>query len=242
MLNRGKIILEKAEKIFPSFKMEFDNCYNKSEQVIIFGSFASECENERSDIDILFIGGQKRRLSRWLDFIWLRPEKLYSWSWLGSELASHISKYGVWVKGDDSWKERVFFSKAAITRKKEKILFRLVHILVKKESLSLESKKDLFIKVIMNCHRLKLLNNHIAIPPTAISARAIVQEPLNLLSEMLEDKMLGPTFGTILKDIFPQMSIDELYSELKRELFLRYELGKRIIPSMQLDIDLAASN
>ncbi len=235
MLNKYDDILNKASRILPGFRAAFDSCLDKSEQAIIFGSFACECENDKSDIDILFVGGQKRRLSRHLDFIWLRPEKLCSGTWLGSELATHISRYGVWAKGDESWKDRVFFSKAAITRKKERIFARLIHLLIKKEKLSLESKRDLFLKVLVNCNRLILLSSQIAIPPTAVSAKMIIQDPCNLLVQVQVDQMLGPTFGVIMREIFPELSTDELYSQLKRELSRRYRLNDEGVVSCTLN-------
>jgi hypothetical protein len=219
---RGELIIKKAENLFPDFHNEFWASYDNSSQVIVFGSFACQCENENSDIDILFIGDKKRRINKNLDFIWLRPEKIKSRTWLGSELASHIGKYGVWLKGDDSWRHSVFFSRLAATKKKEKIFYRCIHILLKREILSYKSKKELFIKILINCERLKLLNNHIAIPPTYISVQNILRESRNMLSIMFLPEFLGPVFKVMLEEVFPLVSIDRLHDDLRLDLTAKY--------------------
>lgn len=225
---KGRFIIEKARKVYPNFEKQFGICYENSAQAIIFGSYAFGCENSRSDIDILFVGGERRRLDKWLDFIWLRPEQVRSKNWLGSELATHLAKYGIWLKGEDNWKYDVFFSQAAITRKKEKIFSRLIHILIKKERLSSASKRELLIKVLINCHRLILLRRQIHIPPTAISAHIINESSCNLLTEMIQDDWLGPTFGTIMHELFPQCSLDKLYHDLKGQILNKYELNNPV--------------
>jgi len=215
-------IIEKAERIFKNFHDEYYACYEKSSQVVIFGSFAYGCENNKSDIDILFVGDGKKKGYKGLDFIWFKPQRISSNSWLGSELATHIAAYGIWAKGDNHWKDLVFFSKAAIKRKKERIYDRLLHILLKKDDLSLQSKYELTQKVLLNCHRLKMLYDKEPIPPTAISVQLISQERSNLLTEMFSDKYLGPVADLIFKEIFPDIDINSVYDHLRNSLYNQY--------------------
>jgi predicted nucleotidyltransferase len=224
MKTKIEYILEKAGRMFKDFNKDFVECYEKSSQVVIFGSFVYGCENSRSDIDILFVGEGRRKARKGLDFIWLKPQRIYSRSWLGSELATHISAYGLWAKGDNEWKDLVFFSKAAITRKKEKIYNRLLHIFLKKDNLSLQSKYELTQQVLLNCHRLKMLYNDVPIPPTAISAQLIMREHDNLLTEMFSDKFLGRVAEIFLKEIFPDTDINMLYEHLKSRLYSQYPI------------------
>jgi hypothetical protein len=56
---------------------------------------------------------------RWrdLDLVVVSPERVHSAEWLGSELASHVAHYGVWLKGAGAWREEVRISRRAIERK-----------------------------------------------------------------------------------------------------------------------------
>jgi predicted nucleotidyltransferase len=222
MENKVKNIIEKAERMFKDFHKEFFDSYEKSSQVVIFGSFACGCENSRSDIDILFVGEGKKRGYKGLDFIWFKPQRISSKSWLGSELATHIAAYGIWAKGDNHWRDLVFFSKAAIKRKKERIYNRLLHILLKKDELSMSSKYELTQKVLLNCHRLKMLYDKVPIPPTAISAQLIMQENSNILIEMFSDKYLGNVAEIIFKEIFPGIDFELVYDHLRNNLYNQY--------------------
>ena len=154
-------IIAKITDRFPSFGEAFDHCEKNSIEAVLFGSYAYGCEHMESDIDILFVGDKKRKASRYFDFIWVKPERIKSKTWLSSELAIHIANYGIWLKGDGAWRNQVFFSQAASTRKKQRIFERLIHIYLQKEKLSLAKKKVFIQKIILNTLWLKNLNNKI---------------------------------------------------------------------------------
>ena len=96
-----------------------------AKQIILFGSRASGVEDDDSDWDLLLVGpGHTVRLGL-VDLVLISGEKLESKKWLGSELAGHVAAYGVWIKGDSSWKTNVYPSQVALERKRLKIQARL---------------------------------------------------------------------------------------------------------------------
>src|SRR6266851_2503778 len=69
--------------------------------------FRFEPHSSDSDLDLLIVTPQKRRLfAAGLDCVLIAPEEIDSSFWLGSELASHIAKYGNWIKGPGEWRDR----------------------------------------------------------------------------------------------------------------------------------------
>jgi len=138
-----------------------------AEQLVCFGSWAMGFEREESDIDLLAVGGAERRrrlqIDR-VDLVSISNSYKESDRWLGSELASHINKYGVWLRGLDDWGERCQIADHAIAFKERSIADRFD---------GLESHYDLYTKKIRRKHgmkarrdlqRLEYLENNSSIP------------------------------------------------------------------------------
>jgi predicted nucleotidyltransferase len=220
--NIDHIILKASER-FPGFLDVFKSCEKDSSEAVLFGSYATGCENLNSDIDILFVGNNKHKSSRFFDFVWIKKERLESKTWLSSELAIHIAKYGQWLKGSGSWRNQVFFSPAALISKKQRIFERLVHIYLQKDKLSLTKKKVLIQKIILNTLRLKNLRNKIPNPPTCIT----VSENKNLndlYNEMFEPQLLGAVGRVFFEEIFPEQNINEILLASFEELIKTYQM------------------
>jgi len=107
--------------------LKLDDLETRSSEVVLFGSRSTHTENEGSDWDILCVGNGERFKDSMIDIVWIRPDKLFSPEWLGSELAGHVSKYGQWLKGEGKWRTRVFVSRIqrGIRSKKLKLGFRV---------------------------------------------------------------------------------------------------------------------
>jgi predicted nucleotidyltransferase len=222
MNNKAIEIINKASDIFPDFKENFEDGFHLSSEIVIFGSFAYGCENSRSDIDILFVGDGVRKASRRLDFIWRRRERIESKTWLGSELANHIAEYGVWMKGTGAWRDSVFYSESAILRKKGKIFRRLTHLLLRKDRLSHNYKKQLLQKIILNIHRLKMLYERMPNPPTCIEVQLIQEHRDTLFRQIFSQRYLGKVGRVMFEEIFPNTEIINLLCEISDELFSLY--------------------
>jgi predicted nucleotidyltransferase len=215
---RATNIIIRATQNIPGFKEAYNIAASKSIEIILLGSYAAGCERADSDIDILFVGDGKRKKTRKLDFIWIKPDKINQKSWLGSELANHVASYGLWIKGDGTWRQKVFISETSISRKKEAIYVRLIHLYLKRHKYRQYSIQKLFIKVLLDFYRLYLLTSKKAIPPTKMVSDRIKNQKRNLISLMLNDSYLGAVGATLLKEIFPNNDLDSLFLGLKKML------------------------
>jgi len=209
------LIIKRISHNIPEFDDIFIKYSTLSSGIIIFGSYAIGCENRDSDVDILFIGKGRRIKTKKLDFIWVHPDKIYKNSWLGSELAHHIAKYGLWLKGDDEWRRHTFISKTAITRKKERIYNNLIHIFLKRHNLYPKSLKRLFLKIYIDFYRLWLLEHNIAIPPKQYLLSEVISYQGNIILEITDNKYLGSIARNIMEEIFESDSFDKIDSEIK---------------------------
>ncbi len=141
---------------------------NRAREVVVFGSYASGLNTPESDIDVLCIGPGPRLKSRALDLLWVAEDKLDDNEWLGSELAGHIAKYGIWVRGDGCWRRSVFSGTRAIERKRNRIiaLSRTATYFWSRLHSTFQHQYDLAIR--RELQRLELLLNHLQIPPTKV--------------------------------------------------------------------------
>lgn len=209
MVNNVNNILKKITEKFPSFQEVFDRYEKNSIEIVLFGSYAYGCEHFESDIDILFVGNKKRQNSKYFDFICIKPERLESKTWLSSELAIHIAKYGIWLKGEGLWRNQVFFSQAALTRKKQRIFERLMHIYLQKEKLSLSKRKFFIQKIILNTIRLDNLEKKLPNPPTYVTVNEL-HDKSNFFSEMFRSHLLGSVGNVFFDEIFPELNIQDI--------------------------------
>src|SRR4029077_17192209 len=56
-----------------------------------------------------------------LDLICISRSELTSEAWLKSELAAHISKYGVWISGNGEWRTQASVGQSALDRKERRL-------------------------------------------------------------------------------------------------------------------------
>src|SRR5258708_3653633 len=75
-------------------------CLDEASEVIVFGSMSAGLDRPDSDLDVLCIGDLDYKLkSKQLDLLAVSSATRQSEAWLQSELATHVVKYGVWIKG-----------------------------------------------------------------------------------------------------------------------------------------------
>lgn len=122
-----------------SFARTMRTVLRKSDELVLFGSRSSMLHAEDSDWDVLcvaenppLIQGRVARLRlsvrlehTRLDLIWISPSTLSSGAWLGSELASHVASYGVWLVGSGEWRTRAAISSAAVAAKHRRVKVRV---------------------------------------------------------------------------------------------------------------------
>ena len=150
-----------------SIGMNYDTLLH-AQELVVFGSYAAGVSDPESDIDVLAVGPRYRVARSGLDLISVSPEHIMSAEWLGSELASHIAAYGVWIYGEGRWKKMAALSKRAEMAKARRIE-RLVNGLEKAwYRLHPVFHYRYRLSVRREVQRLDLLRQQIAIPPGAI--------------------------------------------------------------------------
>lgn len=210
-------ILTAAERL-PQFSERFDYLFKRSEQVVVFGSYATGVQNDESDIDILFVTNEKRIKTKYLDFVCLPPERIDLKSWLGSELANHVAAYGIWVKGNDKWKSNAFISKNALERKKIVILHRLTHLWIKHSTISRTLMLKLFEDVVMDSYRLVQMSEGLAVPPNKVLVIQFLDDHRNILSEITKEEYLGKIGQAFFDELFETYNIEFLNRHIKEKL------------------------
>ena len=134
--------------------------------MVVFGSRTTRYAEESSDWDILCVGNGRSIRKKSVDLIWLRPHLLKSNRWLGSELAGHISKFGVWLFGDDSWKSKVFNSKEALNFKRRCLNVRIKNTEKKWKFFSDPYKAKYSTLIRRDLQRYDILKKDDQVPPT----------------------------------------------------------------------------
>ncbi|MGA8086703.1 MAG: nucleotidyltransferase domain-containing protein [Terracidiphilus sp.] len=142
-------------------------CIEKSTAIVIFGSRASGLERADSDLDVLCIGGTLWRLkSRELDINMVPLKWANNSRWLGTELASHISTYGRWVKGGPEWLLGARISPEAVNSKRRRLAAFMRTLPLLWDGLLDEFRLKYAIKLRREAQRLLLLEQNVSIPPT----------------------------------------------------------------------------
>lgn len=171
---------------------------SEARSLVLFGSRAVGMASRGSDWDLLCVGSGDRRCSPpGFDLVWVREPALSSDRWLGSELAGHVARYGIWVHGDPWWARQTFVSSEAIQRKLRQIECRLEGLGAAWRRLSwpYRSKHQRFIR--LNLQRLDLLVGGQSVPPRPLLERAWnecgnAQAELARLREVWERERSGP--------------------------------------------------
>jgi hypothetical protein len=135
-------------------------------ELVVFGSYAAGLNSADSDIDVLCIGEGPRLKSRSLDLSWVSEKVISERAWLGSELAGHIARYGIWLRGNGHWRTSVFGGTHATERKRKRIvsLARTVNRLWDRLHPIFQDQYNVTIR--RELQRLELLQTQLPVPPT----------------------------------------------------------------------------
>ena len=195
----------------------FDVAYAAAQEVVIIGSAAVGQLGPKSDLDLLMIGEGKRVKTPHLDFIWVTHKKLRSKSWLGSELATHAARYGVWLKGSGDWKNRVFFSRLAVTHKCERILVRLAKLYAKRHALSRTRLVSLVARCVTDMQRVVLLDKKVAVPPSDQVRQRLLEHTDEMFNQVCTEQLLGQLGRFFIEQFIPRKDVIEFLKQERRE-------------------------
>jgi len=105
--------------------LSYPDLVQRSTALVLFGSRAAGCAREGSDWDLLAIGEGPCPVARHLDLVWIHPRDLDSGTFLATELAGHVARYGRWLHGPFDWRSAVACGPAAAERKARRLASRL---------------------------------------------------------------------------------------------------------------------
>jgi predicted nucleotidyltransferase len=177
--------------------------YSESQEIVVFGSFAKGLQRPNSDLDIFCIGPTKTHFkSKTLEIMILPEYELYSELWLGSELANHISAFGLALGGTPEWFSTAAISRDAVGKKKRRVNAYLRSLQKAWPVLTPEIRRRYEIKVRREVQRLSLLTRNLAVPPTKLLDIAF--DPARGMDKGLVDT-LSPAEQNCLNELFPRL-------------------------------------
>jgi predicted nucleotidyltransferase len=175
------ILEERARLLAP----EIQRRLRLASQVVIFGSFAACVETPSSDLDVFCVGECRTHFkTRAIEILILPEYDLYSDLWLGSELASHISSYGIPLDTRPDWFSHAAVTSAAADRKERRINAYARSLEMYWRGLGSGAKYRYEIKIKRELQRLQLLRNGEPVPPTLLLDRKI---------ELLRNRVAAPS-------------------------------------------------
>ena len=120
-----------------------------------------------SDIDVLCIGGHPSKVKTpVLDLIVVSQRTTSKSIWLQNELASHISQYGVWIKGTPEWRDRTEIGAAVVEAKRRRVAAFMRCLPARWSELEEVFRIKYAVKVRREAQRLYLLERGLPVPPT----------------------------------------------------------------------------
>jgi len=147
---------------------DLDATVSRASQIVVFGSWSSNVQTASSDVDVLCIGSGSRFKSATLDVIWHTEEMLNDRTWLGSELATHIAEFGVWLHGSDRWRSNARCSDLAADTKRLTIELRAAALQKRWDTLRSDFRHHHATVIRQDVQRLLLLQQKRPVPPTRL--------------------------------------------------------------------------
>jgi hypothetical protein len=142
---------------------------SKASGIVVFGSRAAGLHNQSSDLDVLVIDVNDKRMKRaGLDLIYITVATWKSGDWLRSELAGHILHYGVWIQGDAGWPDYAWSGEWAAMLKQRRLISLVQNVSVSWNRLHPIFQDKYRTMVRRELQRLDLLRKSIPIPPTFV--------------------------------------------------------------------------
>jgi hypothetical protein len=173
-------------------------------EVVIFGSRSIGMNHQDSDLDVLVVGGDARRMKRGgLDLVFISISDLASPTWLGSELAGHVSTYGVWMKGHGDWRRKVTVGPEAWRQKQQRLISLMRSVKHSWTQLHPLFKSKYRMTIRRELQRLLLLRAAVPIPPTPLldskwkSSRVEARASLQAF-EFIDNETKSFTLGNVL--------------------------------------------
>ena len=164
-----KSLSDLLQRRLASVDPQVTRCLGHASEIIVFGSVSAGLARPDSDIDVLCIADRGYKLkSQLLDLIVEPSNVTASQSWLNGELASHVAKYGTWLKGAPDWKTHVHIGQTAADAKARRVCAFMRALENSWSRLEECFRVKYSLKLRRETQRLVLLERGVAIPPTRV--------------------------------------------------------------------------
>jgi hypothetical protein len=148
---------------------EIIDALDRAHETVVFGSSACCLRTPHSDLDLLCVSQRTFHYSsRIIDIVCLSEQDAHEGLWLGSELAGHVVRYGVWIDGESTWAESVRLSSDALLKKKRRIEAYAAALGQRWSNLDGLFRSKYILKLRRETQRLLLLQQGTPIPPTRL--------------------------------------------------------------------------
>lgn len=167
------------------------------DEVILFGSRAIGAESADSDWDLLLVDCSQVFTAKGFDFIQKSSDESEAVWWRQSELAHHVAKYGVWIKGHGSWIAALDEQTDAAKRKRKKVSVKLESLFELWPMLRPAYRAKWLVRIRRDIQRLLKLIANVAVPPTPIldeefsTTPNLVLTASNNLTELGDSELAG---------------------------------------------------
>lgn len=234
-------ILQKCFVDVNKFKSYYDSYSQNASAAIIFGSRAIECETNKSDIDILFVGEEETRRFSKCDIVWIRQKRIFTSSWLGSELAHHIGYYGHSLFGNNEWKNKTFISNSSVIDKKLRIINRLTNIYYSMDQIDDNKTIDLLVRVYLDIWRLIIIFGNNAVPPSiCIAYHILILNNSMPWEQVFSESSLSTPGNVLLSSIsrhFSHGPIARLEKLINGALAKKYSFSRPLLEQIEYAYD-----
>ena len=202
-----KAVLHARSKVLDR---EIERRLLESREIVIFGSYAAGLANKRSDLDVFCLGDSRMHFkSSAIELLVLPEYDAYSDLWLGSELANHISAYGVPLGPRPGWFDLTGVSPSAVARKEKRIASYIRALKTHSSALSTAARARYELKLRREFLRLQFLRDGKAVPPTKILDS---QFPVLARSDTKLVHHISSLQQDQIRELFPGSIIAELVS------------------------------
>ncbi|MEZ4428091.1 MAG: nucleotidyltransferase domain-containing protein [Nannocystaceae bacterium] len=157
--------------------------------IAVFGSIARGVDGPSSDLDILAVGTGERLKTKYIDLIFVPPSRLSERWWLSGELARHVAKYGVWIKGALGWDCERARSRWPQRKKAIRIIQRLSNPYVHGSVIKSHYVSSYIETAVLDMLRLDRLTSGEVIPTTAELKASAIEQGFQVLDRL--PAMLG---------------------------------------------------
>jgi hypothetical protein len=144
--------------------LSLSNLLARADELVLFGSRVTDLATADSDWDVLLVGDFEPIHREGIDLVVVSAKEIEADQWLGSELASHVSAYGVWLKGTGIWRAKTAISDEAVGSKQRRLRAQIQTFIELQRVQSVARRRQHAIGIRRQLQRLEMLSERKPVP------------------------------------------------------------------------------